>query len=179
MASLIRKWTLEDLPTIQNVLWKTWVDSYSTFIPERDLKSYFGEHYDVEALKELFRNPLVSGYVAEVDGAVVGFMRTTKDWEENQFYVSSIYLLPQFQGKGLGRQLMVKAAEEAFAAKLDKIWVGVMMQNEQAYEWYKKMGYTIVRTEPFRMGNSLVDHYIGYISVEALLPKPSNELIAS
>jgi ribosomal protein S18 acetylase RimI-like enzyme len=169
MAQTIRKWTTNDLPVIQNVLWKTWVEAYSSFLPEPDLKSYFSEHYDLDALTELFKNPLVSGYVAEVDGSVVGFMRTTKDWEENKYFVSSVYILPAFQKKGLGLALMRKAAEEASASRLDRVWVGVMVQNHEARQWYDRMGYVVMRTEPFMMGNSSVEHDIGYIPIESIL----------
>ena len=150
------------------MLWKTWREAYSSFIPEADLKSYFTEHYDLKALTELFENPLVSGFVAEVDGEVAGFIRTTLDREENRYYVSSIYVLPQHQSKGIGRELMKQAAAEARMHKLDRVWLGVMVQNRQALLWYEQMGYTIVRQEPFVMGQSIVDHYIGFIPVESI-----------
>ena len=177
MAQTIRKWTTHDLPVIQNVLWKTWMEAYSSFLPESDLKSYFSEHYDLEALTELFNNPLVSGYVAEVDGSVVGFMRTTKDWEENKFYVSSVYILPPFQKKGLGLALMKKAAEEAASSHLDRVWVGVMVQNRDARQWYERMGYVVMRTEPFTMGASTVEHDIGYIPIESILQQTSRPVV--
>lgn len=168
MPQTIRPWMLEDLLSIQNVLWKTWVDSYSSFIPEEDLKAYFKEHYDIEALTELFHSPPVVGFVAEVDEQLAGFMRTTHEWEENRFYVSSLYVLPQFQGLGLGHTLMKRAAEEAAKHQLDKIWLGVMTQNESAFQWYQKMGYQVVKVEPFKMGRATVDHYIGYLPVSSL-----------
>lgn len=169
MAQLVRRWTLNDLPVIQDVLWKTWLESYKPFIPESDLKSYFSEHYDLESLKTLFHNPLANGYVAEVDGKVVGFMRTAREPEENRYYVSSLYVLPQYQEKGLGHSLMKRAAEEAKALNLDRLWIGVMVENKGTVEWYEKMGYTTMRTEPFKMGGSSVDHHIGYILIEPLL----------
>ena len=168
MALPIRRWTLDDLTIIQDVLWKTWLDSYSHFIPEADLRSYFSEHYDLDSLRTLFHNPMADGFVAIDNNTVIGFMRTARDPEENRYYVSSIYVLPQFQAKGLGRALMVKAAEEAKAFRLDRVWVGVMVQNTQALDWYKSMGYEIVRTEPFTMGQSTVDHYIGFIKVDLI-----------
>ncbi|HAL55302.1 MAG TPA: hypothetical protein DCP63_02195 [Bacteroidetes bacterium] len=169
MAQLIRRWTLNDLSVIQNVLWNTWVKSYSSFIPEEDLKSYFTDHYDLKALTDLFNNPLVNGFVAEVDGEVVGFMRTTRDWEENRYYVSSVYVLPQFQGRRLGLELMKRAAEDAQFYKLDRVWLGVMVQNTQALTWYQRLGFKTARTEPFTMGASIVDHYIGYVPIETIL----------
>jgi hypothetical protein len=169
MTQLVRRWTLNDLTVIQDVLWKTWVDSYKPFIPESDLKSYFTEHCDLNELTSLFHNPMADGYVAEIDGKVVGFMRTAREPEENRYYVSSLYVLPNYQERGLGHELMRRAAEEAKALKLDRVWIGVMVQNRRTVEWYDKMGYKAVRTEPFTMGQSTVDHYIGYVPVDSLL----------
>lgn len=168
MAQLVRRWTLDDLTIIQDVLWKTWLDSYSHFIPEEDLRSYFSEHYDLDSLRTLFHNPMADGFVAVDDEKVVGLMRTARDPEENRYYVSSIYVLPHYQAKGLGKALMERAAQEAKAFRLDRVWVGVMVQNTQAVDWYKTMGYEVVRTEPFTMGKSTVDHYIGFIKLESI-----------
>ncbi|TSA14675.1 GNAT family N-acetyltransferase [bacterium] len=168
MAQLVRRWTLDDLTLIQDVLWKTWLDSYSHFIPEEDLKSYFSEHYDLDSLRTLFHNPLADGFVALDDDKLAGFMRTARDTEENRYYVSSIYVLPQFQGKKIGKALMERAGQEAKAFKLDRIWIGVMVQNTQAVDWYKSMGYEVVRTEPFTMGKLTVDHYIGFVKIDSI-----------
>jgi len=168
MAQIVRRWTLDDLSIIQDVLWKTWLDSYSHFIPEEDLRAYFAEHYDMDSLRSLFHNPMADGFVVENEGTVVGFMRTARDPEENRYYVSSLYVLPQFQTKGLGKALMKRAAEEAKSFRLDRLWVGVMVQNHHTVDWYKSMGYQVVRTEPFSMGKSTVDHHIGYIMNESI-----------
>lgn len=168
MAQLVRRWTLDDLPFIQDVLWKTWLDSYSHFIPEEDLRSYFSEHYDLDSLRTLFHNPMADGFVALEENKVVGFMRTSRDPEENRYYISSIYVFPQHQGHGIGKSLMMRAAQEAKAFRLDRIWIGVMVQNTQALDLYKSMGYEVVRTEPFTMGKSTVDHYIGFIKIESI-----------
>lgn len=168
MGQLVRRWTLDDLTVIQDVLWKTWVHSYSHFIPEEDLTSYFLEHYDLDSLRTLFHNPMADGFVAEDDGVVVGFMRTAREPEENRYYVSSLYVLPPYQTKGLGKALMKRAAEEAKGFHLDRIWIGVMVQNHQAVDWYKTVGYQVARTEPFTMGKSTVDHHIGFILIDSI-----------
>jgi ribosomal protein S18 acetylase RimI-like enzyme len=175
MAQLVRRWTLKDLPVIQDVLWKTWMESYKPFIPETDLRSYFSEHYDLQALTTLFGNPMANGFVAEVDGTIVGFMRTAREPEENRYYMSSLYILPDYQNRGLGGELMKRAGEEAKSFRLDRVWIGVMVQNRQTVEWYEKRGYKIVRTEPFSMGESTVDHYIGYVLLESLQRPPAKK----
>ena len=168
MSHLVRRWTLDDLTYIQDVLWKTWLDSYSHFIPEENLRAYFSEHYDLDSLRTLFHNPMADGFVVMDDGRVVGFMRTAREPEENRYYVSSLYVLPQYQTKGLGKALMKRAADEAKGFHLDRVWIGVMVENKQAVDWYKTMGYEIVRTEPFTMGASTVDHYIGFIKIDSI-----------
>jgi ribosomal protein S18 acetylase RimI-like enzyme len=119
-------------------------------------------------LRTLFHNPLADGFVALDDEKLAGFMRTARDTEENRYYVSSIYVLPQFQGKKIGKALMNRAGQEAKAFKLDRIWIGVMVQNTQAVDWYKSMGYEVVRTEPFTMGKLTVDHYIGFVKIDSI-----------
>jgi ribosomal protein S18 acetylase RimI-like enzyme len=168
MAHTVRRWTLDDLGIIQDVLWKTWLDSYSHFIAEEDLRAYFAEHYDMDSLRSLFYNPMADGFVVEADGKVVGFMRTARDPEENRYFVSSLYVLPQYQATGIGKAMMKRAVDEAKGFRLDRVWVGVMVQNQHTVDWYKSMGYQVVRTEPFSMGNSIVDHHIGFIMNESI-----------
>ena len=168
MENLVRRWTLDDMISIQDVLWKTWLDSYSHFVPEEDLRSYFFEHYDIDSLRTLFFNPMADGFVAVENGKVVGFMRTARDPEENRYYVSSIYVLAQHQEVGHGVALMRRAREEAKGYRLDRVWIGVMAKHKQAVDWYRTMGYEIVHTEPFTMRNSTVDHYIGFIKLNSI-----------
>ena len=161
MNLLIRQWTLKDLPAVQRVTWTTWLDAYSSFIPESDLKSYFDSHYTLEALSALVQPPAKSGFVALIDDEVVGYAKTLFNGEEERFYVSSLYILPGHQGKGIGGRLMAAAEEHARSFGVESVWLGVMTQNIQALEWYKKMGFEFLEEAPFTMGNTTVTHLIG------------------
>ena len=90
------------------------------------------------------------------------FPRTHFHKKENRFYLASLYLLPAFQGKGIGGRLLQAAEERAGAYGLTELWVGVMVQNEAAGRWYERKGFHFVREEPFRMGGTTVPHKIGY-----------------
>jgi hypothetical protein len=76
--------------------------------------------------------------------------------------VSSLYLLPDFQGKEIGRRLLEAAEGYAAGKGLDDIWIGVMVKNKQALFFYRKVGFLFVREEPFTMGETTVSHLIGY-----------------
>jgi ribosomal protein S18 acetylase RimI-like enzyme len=175
-----RRWTFDDLPAVQKLLLDTWLLTYSLFIPESDLRLYHGKTYNLEALKAMCEDPGIRGFVALADTSVVGFARTKYASEERRFYVSSIYIRPDFQKKGIGKQLMVIAADEARALGLDRLWIGVMEKNVDALEWYKKFGYQVVEQAPFTMGASIVNHFIGFVPVRSLTEQvPAKSAIAS
>jgi diamine N-acetyltransferase len=165
----IRRWTRADLPTVQRLLLDTWLDAYGSFIPREDLVGYLNTQYSEAKLRALWADPDVTGLVAEADGAVAGYAKLYHARAEQRFYVHQLYILPTSQGRGLGHRLMACAEERARALGVDRIWLGVMVKNTQAVEWYKKMGFTVTETAPFVMGSTTVDHYIGFLPLP--LPK--------
>lgn len=159
---MIRPWTISDLEAVQHVLWETWLDAYSSFIPRNDLETYFEDHYNLDALTKLMATEGIDGLLAQVNNEVVGFVRTTYDRAKNRFTVTSLYVLPQHQGEGLGQQLLENAEKIAARYGADSVWLGVMEQNTRALEWYQRIGFTFVEVAPFVMGSTTVPHLIGY-----------------
>ncbi|NWF91628.1 MAG: GNAT family N-acetyltransferase [Syntrophaceae bacterium] len=162
MRTVIRPWQKSDLPSIRRIIWESWISTYSSFIPEIDLRSHFETHYRETSLLRLFDDPFTQGLVAEADDRIAGFARLYFNRDENHLYVSSLYLLPQFQGQEIGRALL-KAAERHAAEKgLDEIWIGVMVKNRPGLLFYRKAGFVFVQEGPFTMGKTTVSHLIGY-----------------
>jgi ribosomal protein S18 acetylase RimI-like enzyme len=159
---VIRPWQRGDLESIRKITWQSWISAYASFIPESDLKAYFDFHYTEGAFLSMFDDPLIQGFVAETDGQIVGYSRLSFNRDENRFYVPSLYFLPDFQGQGMGRQLLEAAEEYAAEKGLDELWIGVMVENKQALVFYRKVGFQFVREEPFTMGKTTVSHLIGY-----------------
>jgi len=162
MGIVIRPWQKADLASIRRITWHSWISSYASFIPESDLKSYFDLRYTEEAFLSMFDDPLTQGFVAEKDDQIAGYSRLFFNRDENRLYVPSLYFLPDFQGQGMGRQLLDTAEEYAAEKGLDKLWIGVMVRNNPALVFYRKVGFQFVREEPFTMGKTTVSHLIGY-----------------
>jgi ribosomal protein S18 acetylase RimI-like enzyme len=165
----IRPWRQDDLEVVRYILWETWKESYSSFIPVDDLLVYFNENYTFKKLAEQYNDTKVIGFVAEYDDVIAGYEKTYCSEKENRLYVHQLYILPVYQNLGLGKRLMKSAAERAQSLGLDKIWLGVMVKNEPAIAWYKKMGYEVVENAPFKMGKTIVDHFIGFVPVGRIL----------
>ena len=173
MGIVVRPWQKSDLGSIRRITWESWISTYLSFIPERDLKSYFEVHYSEESLLNLFDDPSMQGFIAGTDGQVVGYARLFFSQAENRLYVSSLYLLPECEGQGMGSQLFEAAERYAAEKSLDELWIGVMVENRRALDVYRKMGFQFVREEPFTMGKTTVSHLIGYKKIKgsALLPQ--------
>lgn len=157
-----REWTLEDIPLIQNVLFKTWVATYSKFIPLQDIQWYFNNYYSELQFKQMAGDSNTWNFVSEVGGQLAGYARARIHTDDKNFYLESLYVLPEFQGKGIGMELLRICESYATKRSFTKIWLGVMEQNIQTLEWYKKIGFSFTKEAPFVMGKTTVNHFIGY-----------------
>ncbi len=162
MKIVIRPWQKSDLASIRRIIWQSWISTYSSFIPEIDLKSHFDTYYTEASLLNMFDNPVIQGFISKMDDHIAGYARLFFNRDENRLYVPSIYFLPEFQGQGMGRQLLEAAEKYATEKNLDELWIGVMVKNRQALDFYRKVGFLFINEEPFTMGNTTVSHLIGY-----------------
>lgn len=167
----VRRWTLEDLPAVRDVLWTTWESAYSGFIPTADLRSYFSAHYSIETLAAQLSDPDRVDLLGERDGCVEAVLRVRIDHDARRTYVSSLYVLPSAQGHGWGFQLMCEAASIAERQGHTNLWLGVMIQNAPAVAWYRKYGFTVEEEQPFTMGSTTVPHYIGWLPAAPFLTR--------
>jgi ribosomal protein S18 acetylase RimI-like enzyme len=158
----LRELTSADIAAVRDITWRTWLATYSRFIPEDDLRSHFDKHYSTEALTEFFSAPDNSGCFAQADGAAAGYCRTHFDRQEGRFYIPSLYILPGHQHAGLGTLLLERAEGFAKMYGVYEAWLGVMVENTDALTWYRNKGYQFVQEAPFPMGATIVAHLIGF-----------------
>ena len=156
-----RPWNKNDFDQVYKILMESWDKAYSSFIPKEDLTYYLNRTYNTAKLEELFNSENVFCFVAQVGVEAVGWLKLSIDKVENRFYLSSIYVLPEFQKLKIGRQLMEIAFTSAKEKGFSEIWIGVMDNNTNALGWYEKIGFEFVEELPFRMGNTEVQHLIG------------------
>jgi len=156
-----RPWNKNDFEQVYKILQESWDKAYSSFIPKEDLAFYLNQTYNAIELEALFNNANAFCFVAEVDGKAVGWLKLSINKEENKFYLSSIYVLPEFQKLKIGRQLMDIAFTTAKEKGFSEIWIGVMDNNINALRWYEKIGFVFVEELPFKMGKTEVQHFIG------------------
>lgn len=96
-------------------------------IDETTLRTYF-EHEKITILKYTENDGFISGTVyLEVRTA--------------ELYLGMFAVSPNFQGKGIGKALLVEAEKFALANNCDSIVISVISSRIELMKWYKKLGY--------------------------------------
>ena len=158
----IRTWNKNDFEQVQEILNKSWEIAYLPFVPQEDLSYYLNQTYNSNRLKELFDNTDTFCFIAQIKEKAAGWLKLYLNIYEDKFYISSIYVHPEFQKLKIGQQLIDFSFSVAKEKGFLKIWIGVMEKNTIALKWYEKNGFHFVDTKPFQMGKTTINHLIGF-----------------
>lgn len=137
--------TPEDVRGMQEVFYKTWLATYpneEAGITVDDIEDRYKDAFTDEALSkraERIANPPEgeSLFFAKDGDKVIGLCRIVKSDQCNR--LQAIYVLPEYQGRGIGRRLW-EEAQKVFDADKD-IVVDVATYNKNAIDFYKKLGF--------------------------------------
>jgi ribosomal protein S18 acetylase RimI-like enzyme len=136
-----------DMAEIQEVLFHTWLSTYPNTqigITEEDINVMFKERHSPESIAKRIaahtnRSPNDYFFVAKIlpEKTIIGICRIVIREEYNQ--LQAIYVLPEYQGRGVGRMFWKKALQ--CFDKNKKVVVHVATYNSKAITFYKKIGF--------------------------------------
>lgn len=153
-----------DAQEIQEVLYRTWLATYPNEefrITMDDIEDKFKDRNTEENLAR--RRKQISNqsdtkatFVAKEADRIVGLCRMIRHKDKNQLI--AIYVLPEYQGKGVGISLWHNA-QKFFDGTKDTI-VQVATYNKNAIEFYKKLGFQDtgkrLKDDKFKMKNGAI-----------------------
>lgn len=123
----IRPATLHDIPQIQVVRNAVTENTLSDpgLVTDQDCAEFISERG--------------KGWVCEIDHQIVGF--AIVDLRENNVW--ALFLDPNFEKKGIGRQLHQTMLDWYFSQTQKTVWLGTAF-NTRAEQFYRKAGWTEV-----------------------------------
>ena len=144
MAITISQAEPNDARGMQEVFYKTWLATYPNKdigVTVEDIEDRFKDVFTEEQLekkREQLRNPKegVTTLLAKDGDTIVG-LSIVLVAENNK--LQALYVLPEFQGKGIGSQLWHEA-QKAFDITKDTI-VEVATYNTKAIRFYETLGF--------------------------------------
>ena len=133
-----------DESEIIQLLKETWLATYPneehSITREDILKKDWGSKERLEKWKKIIAENGKSGgfsFVAKEGNKIVGFCQVVKEKDYNELKI--IYVLPEYQGKGIGKMLANRAMSMLDFSK--NTIIEVVEYNKGAIEFYKKLGF--------------------------------------
>ena len=130
---------LDNISTISHVYEESWKQAYKGLIPQDYLDSIPKGHW-VNALKSgIWKNMIMLDGKQIVGTAAYCASRDEKlkDWGE----IVSIYLLPEYIGKGYGKKLFQRVLNALIAEGYKAIYLWVLEGNSRAMKFYEAFGF--------------------------------------
>jgi ribosomal protein S18 acetylase RimI-like enzyme len=138
----------DDAEAVFNVQRLTWFDTYpneEAGITKEDIRMRLeGEHGElipkkIEQWRKIIETAGNEGaaFVVRDSSKVVGFV--TPAITNGRRRIGALYVLPEFQGKGIGSKLLEKAIE--WHGRSEDIFLQVASYNQNAIDFYKSHGF--------------------------------------
>lgn len=149
--------TKKDLKSIQAMAHIIWHATYNEILPEGQTAYMLEELFNLPTLEQRFEEG-ADYFIAEIDHEPVGFAEILP-LEEGTTKLSKIYILPRYQGKGLGKKLLHACEKLAKIRGSNKILLNVNRHNK-AYTFYEAMGYHILKEVDIPIGPYEMNDYV-------------------
>lgn len=151
----------KDVPAIRAVAEASWGVAYKSILSV-DQMDYMLDWMYSEAL---LRSAILSGeqvfLLEEENDAIVGFVAFSfPPTLEGICKLHKLYLLPEMQGKGVGKRLIEEVKGRAAENGKGEIQLNVNKKNS-AFHFYLRAGFEIIKEEVVDIGNGYVmDDYV-------------------
>jgi diamine N-acetyltransferase len=158
MNLTIKKCTLEDLQTLQEISYETFNDTFKEQNSPDNMQAYLERAFNEKQLEQELSNPFSQFFFVYSQNDVAGYLKVnvngaqSEEMDNESLEIERIYIKNNYQKLGLGRLLLNKAVEIAMEQNKNKIWLGVWKKNEKAHSFYKKAGFVQTGAHSFFMG---------------------------
>jgi GNAT superfamily N-acetyltransferase len=164
----MNKITVEELnedkvQIVQDLAYATWPDTFKEILSPEQIKYMLDWMYNLDTLKKQIR----SGhrfFACFEEGVPFGFIGIEPHHpDQHKLKIHKLYVLPETQGKGMGKLLFEKAKEVARQLNIPTVVLNVNRFNK-AVDFYKHLGFTVAYEENIDIGNGywMEDYVMSY-----------------
>ncbi|WP_248930619.1 GNAT family N-acetyltransferase [Paenibacillus hamazuiensis] len=177
MTIKITKCSLEDLQILQELSIETFNDTFKDQNSPENMKAYLERAFNSEQLEKELANGSSEFFFILFNEELAGYLKVNMNDAQSEkmgdesLEIERIYIRSHFQRKGLGKYLINKAMEIAKSQNKKMIWLGVWEKNENAIDFYKKMGFVQTGAHSFYMGD---EEQIDFILTKTLVSRTNN-----
>src|SRR5215467_12616128 len=166
---VIRRAAETDLSKVETVARTTWPVAYAGIIPDVVQRRLLDRWYSPESLRSTLAAQGSSFFVAESRGDVIGFAQFVRRSAESA-ELTRIYVLPDRQRSGIGRQLLEAGLTEFAAEGLKHLTVEVERDNGPGRRFYERAGFA----EPRELTRDVQGYVLALVEYRRPVRNPPN-----
>ena len=157
----------EPLARIADLAGVIWRACYPGIISLEQIDYMLARMYAPEVLQQEVQFQGIHYHGLVVDDTMVGFASLGPTSEPGVMKLHKLYLLPEWQGRGLGSRLLQHCEQQARAAGAQRLILAVNKRNTKARAAYEKNGYAIITAVVADIGGGF--HMDDFIMAKALV----------
>jgi GNAT superfamily N-acetyltransferase len=156
----IKKAEKKDIPVIIALAKATWEPTYRDILSKAQLDFMFNEIYSPSSLEAQMNDLGHTFLLLYQAGIPVGYASYSSKTEDNSVYkLQKLYLLPDLQGKGLGRVLINAVEEKVLEEGGNVVELNVNRYNP-ARAFYEHLGFAFYKEEDIPIGEFWMNDFI-------------------
>lgn len=164
MISITRA-TENGIPFIQHIANNTWPETFGNILSPEQITYMLNMMYNTKALQQQMNQLGHVFLLAKYEEQTVGFASYQLHYKgEPSVKLHKIYVLPELQGKKIGKCLIDKVVSIGRAAAQKYLYLNVNRDNN-AIGFYERYGFSVIGTEDIDIGN-------GYFMNDAIMRMP-------
>lgn len=147
---------LQEITIIQEIAYKTWPRTFGNILSTAQIEYMLEMMYSTSSLTKQMQAFGHRFLLAIENGQYVGFISYESPYKDTpQTKIHKIYILPEAQGKGVGKRLM-DAVEQIAQAKGDSSLLLNVNKHNEAEQFYARLGFELIGTEDIDIGSGFL-----------------------
>lgn len=151
-CAVLRRADERDIPLIRTMADRAFRAAYGELLTPEQIEYMIPRMYGREVLEREFREGF-AWFIAEIEGVACGYLSVERQ-KERLFHLQKIYVLPEFQGRGVGQALFDGAVGYIRSVQPSpcRMELNVNRRN-RASGFYERQGMCRLREGDFPIGN--------------------------
>jgi ribosomal protein S18 acetylase RimI-like enzyme len=174
---VMRRASVDDLNLLRSISIQTFRETFLRHNTLDNIDRYVADNLSEEKLFDEFTNSESQFFISFYNHEPSGYLKVNTGSAQTEFSgsqgieIERIYVLQQYQGKGIGAMLLKHAVDIASNKHFESIWLGVWEHNKNAIGFYSRYGFSQVSEHAFFVGDDRQTDIIMKADVYALCSK--------